>query len=306
MKVASLSALRTSQEIFLVLISVRGWVDPRTIVQLEGLCQWKIPVTPSGIEPAMQCLNHCATAYHSVHQYLYETFVQILIYTPWGWTHEKVKTHQSYIVIIVKTLYSHTVHLLMYYWTVTVLHGCEYHRKHNVWNKWALQLLEYHVIEFTAVEWTVRGWGCCWLDMKGIFNGLASGISLLVAHKWQWYFLDTNITSQQWSTNCVDQNLLWEADSLSPTLELSGLSPTWGSLLCSQQHTSGCYEPKFKFKQWYVVTVVTEILDIFHPLRLKNWGFRWRYLAGQGIASMCFWGVHQSKFCYFPILLSQM
>jgi hypothetical protein len=63
-KVVRLSAIRTGhlypQEVFLVLISVRGRVNPRVIELPEGLSQLRIPVAQSRIEPAtFQLVGYC-------------------------------------------------------------------------------------------------------------------------------------------------------------------------------------------------------------------------------------------------------
>jgi hypothetical protein len=67
MKVVRLSVSRTGrlyrQEMFLVLIFTRGWVDPMSMVRSEGNMSLNNPVTPPGIDPetvrlVAQRLNH--------------------------------------------------------------------------------------------------------------------------------------------------------------------------------------------------------------------------------------------------------
>jgi hypothetical protein len=76
MKMMRSSASRTGriypQEIKVVLIFTRGWVDHRAMVRSEGNMSLKNPVTPTGIDPGTvrlvaQRLNHYATSGPSIY-----------------------------------------------------------------------------------------------------------------------------------------------------------------------------------------------------------------------------------------------
>ena len=95
MKVVRLSALGTGrlnpQEVVLVLISFRVWVDPSVIMRPEELCQWKIKMTPTGIAPAtFHLVAHCLNQLRKIIPCIIQLFRNDMnphfhrICTPWS------------------------------------------------------------------------------------------------------------------------------------------------------------------------------------------------------------------------------
>ena len=129
---------------FLVLISVRGWVNPRAIVWLEGIRQLRNPMASSGTEPkTLWLVAYCLNQLHycMAHNILYIFKNHLCCLLPNHTVVFKFSKEEAHVILDISRGHrgQPITHVFKYFpGQNTLLYVCSYQVRYS----WALKFLE--------------------------------------------------------------------------------------------------------------------------------------------------------------------